>query len=172
MLRSSWPPRTRPEVSSEDRVALRVAKGEAEMGHSFTHILGSVDPRFHSIEAPFLYRNYRHLEGVFEGPLGQELLDAFGAQQMAGLSSTYSGGASGIATTDREVRRPEDLKGLKVGVFGNEINKAWLQSLGAIAVPIRHDLESIQKLAREGTIDAVVITWRNFERRALFRDFK
>lgn len=153
-------------------IAGQVARGEAEMGHSFTDVMGALDPRMHAFEAPYLFRGYRHLEGVFEGPLGAELLDGLRAHGLAGLSFTYSGGASGLATFDRELRRPEDLKGLKVGVFGDAVNAAWLETLGARAVPIGHALERIAPMAREGTLDAVVTTWRNFDREDLGTEFR
>lgn len=154
------------------QIAAMVAKGEAEMGHSFVDVMGALDPRLYAFEAPYLFRGYRHMEGVFEGPLGSELLEGFRAHGIVGLSFTYSGGASGIATTDRELRRPEDLKGLKVGVFGDEVDTAWLTSLGATPVPIEHRLEDILPAAQAGALDAVVTTWRNFERQDLNTDFK
>lgn len=153
-------------------IAAMVAKGEVEMGHSFTDVMGGLDRRLHAFEAPYLFRGYRHMEGVFEGPLGSEMLEGLRAHGVVGLSFTYSGGASGIATTERELRRPEDLKGLKVGVFGDEVNEAWLKGLGATPVRIEHKLETILPLARERSLDAVAITWRNFERTKLETDFK
>lgn len=140
-----------------------VASGAAEMGHSYADVVGALDPQLCAFEAPYLIRDYRHMEGVFEGPLGSQLLAQLKTAHLVGLSFTYSGGSSGVATVDRELRRPEDLKGLRVGVYGDAVDTAWLQALGAVPVPIRHDLPSLLPLARSGGIDAVVTTWRNFE---------
>ena len=159
-------------ASSLPQIATMVEKGEAEMGHSFTDVVGALDPRLYAFEAPYLFRDNRHMEGVIEGPLGEELLEGFRAHKMVGLSFTYSGGPSVIATVDREIRRPEDLKGLKVGVYGDAVNVAWLKSLGATPVAIQHELPSIGGLQRSGALDAVVITWQNFSRTALQHNFK
>ena len=156
----------------DPEISAKVAKGEAEMGHSFVDVMGAIDPRMHAFEDPFLFRGYRHMEGVFEGPVGKDLLEGLRQKGVVGLSFTYSGGACGIATTDREVRRPEDLKGLKVGVYGDGVNQAWLESLGAKAVPIRHDLDKIVPMTRNGELDAVVTTWRNFDRADLANEFR
>ncbi len=153
-------------------IAAQVAKGEAEMGHSFVDVLAGMDPRLYAFKAPYLFRGYRHQEGVFEGPLGAELLEGLRDHGIVGLSFTYCGGANAVATTDREIRRPEDLKGLKVGVFGDEVDVAWLKSLGATPVAIGHERANIAPLARKGAIDAVVVTWRNFERANLETDFR
>jgi TRAP-type C4-dicarboxylate transport system substrate-binding protein len=159
-------------VKTADKIPAAVSAGEAEMGHSFTDVMGAVDPKLHAFEAPYLMRGYRHMEGVIEGPVGERLLAGLSDKHVVGLSFTYSGGASGIATLDREIRKPEDLKGLKVGVYGDAVNEAWLKSLGAIPVKIAHDEDGILARAKKGELDAVVITWRNFERAALDKDFK
>ena len=112
------------------------------------------------------------MEGVIEGPIGLELLEGLRAHGLVGLSFTYSGGASGIATTSREIRGPEDLQGLRVGVYGDAVNEAWLGGLGATPVAIEHRLNSILSLTQKGSLDSVVITWRNLEREGLNRAFK
>ena len=73
--------------------------------------------------------------------------------------------------TNRQIRH-EDLKGLKVGVYGDAVNEAWLKSLGATPVAIAHDVLSVQGLVRGGALDALVVTWQNFSRASLHKDFK
>ncbi len=161
-----------PDANDSSSIAAKVASGEVEMGHSFTDVVSAVDPRLMAFEAPYLLRDDRHMEGVLEGPVGADLLDGLRKNGIVGLSFTYSGGASAVATTGRELRRPEDLKGLKVGVYGDKVNDAWLKSLGATPVAIEHKLSSINRLAKEGALDAVVVTWRNFDREKLDQSFK
>lgn len=153
-------------------IAALVAKGEAEMGHSFADVVGGVDPRLHAFEAPYLFRGYRHMEGVIEGPVGESMLAALGERGVVGLSFTYSGGACGVATKDRPLRAPSDLKGLKVGVYGDRADDAWLRALGATPVAIEHRLESILPMSRDGALDAVVTTWRNFDQAKLQKNFR
>ena len=107
-----------------------------------------------------------------EGPIGTELLEGLRAHRLIGLSFTYSGGANGVATKARPVRGPEDLRGLKVGAIGDEVNEAWLRSLGAAPVPIEHRNEPVLAMSRDGRLDAVVITWRNFEQATLDQAYK
>ena len=159
-------------VSPEStQIAGMVSRGEVQMGHSFTDVMGEVEPGMKVFETPELFRGYRHMEGVLDGPVGQGILDGLKAKGITGLSFTYSGGANGMATTGREVRKPEDLKGLRVACYGDDAEKAWLSSLGATPVPIRHKLETILPQADQNGIDAVVTTWRNMERGGLDRRF-
>lgn len=160
------------KAKSPEEIASAVASGEAQMGHSFADVMGPVDPRLHAFEVPFLMRNYRHMEGVIEGQVGPDLLDGLRSKGLVGLSFTYSGGACGVATLHRPLRRPEDFKGLKVGVYGDAVNAAWLTALGAVPVPIEHRLERIPLLLRSGELDAVVTTWRNLQLGSRVPDFK
>lgn len=153
-------------------IANAVAKGQAEMGHSFTDVMGGMDHRLWAFDLPYLFRDYPQLEGVFEGPLGEQLLNGLREHKIEGLTFTYSGGANGIATREREIRRPEDLKGLRVGTFGDAADEAWLKSLGAVPVTLARREDSALPLAQEGKIDAVVATWRRFERAGLDPSFK
>ncbi|MCM2303974.1 MAG: TRAP transporter substrate-binding protein [Elusimicrobia bacterium] len=144
-------------------IAAKVARGDAEMGHSFADVMGAVDPRFHVFEAPYIFRGYKHLEGVFEGPMGEEMLQGLRPHGIVGLSFTYSGGASGFATSKRELRTVEDLKGLRVAVYGEPLNGAWLKSLDAEAVTVGHKINDIAGKRKDGALDAAVVTWRNFQ---------
>lgn len=141
-------------------IADRVVKGEAQMGHSFTNVLGEIDPRLLAFDCPYLMKGYLHMEGVIEGPIGPELLEGLRGQNIVGLAFTYSGGAQGVASVGKEIRGPEDLKGLKVGVYGSGIDTAWLAALGAQPVALKHDLPRFAGMTEEGAIDSAVVTWR------------
>lgn len=149
----------------------KVANGEIQMGHSFVDVMGSMDSRLYAFEAPYLMRSNPHMEGVLDGPVGDQMLADLRAQHLVGLSFTYSGGPSGVAS-NKPLRGPQDLKGLKVGVYGDEVNAAWLKQLGATPVAIQHDLDGIAPMVSKGALDAVVITWRNFAHTNLQSSFK
>ena len=157
---------------SGPEIAQAVAGGEAQMGHSFTDVMGQMDHDLLAFNLPYTFRDYRHLEGVFEGPLGQELLDGMRPHGLVGLAFTYSGGANGVATTDREIRTLEDFKGRKVGMFGDQVSQAWVKALGATPVSVHHREDGALSLTDDGGIDSMVTTWRRFERSNLQRRFK
>lgn len=143
-----------------NEIAAKVASGEAEMGHSFTNVIGQTDHRLWAFDCPYLMKGYLHMEGVIEGPIGAELLAGLRKEDMVGLAFTYSGGAEGVATTDKEIRGPEDLKGRKVATYGDEVDTAWLSALGAQPVAIQHQLTTINQLTEAGKIDSAMVTWR------------
>lgn len=152
-------------------IAAAVAKGEAQMGHSFTDVVGAMDPRMLAFNLPYLFRDYRHLEGVFEGPVGDEMLNGLRSKGVVGLAFTYSGGANGIATTEREIRTLEDFKGLKLGMFGDEVTRAWAADLGAKPVILHHREDGVMPLLKNRSVDSFLTTWRRFERSGLHKRF-
>lgn len=148
-------------------IAHKVAKGEAQMGHSFTDVMGGMDNRLWAFDLPFLFRDYAHVEQVVTGPIGNELLTGLGDHGIKGLAFTFSGGANILSTRDRQVRGPQDLKGLRVAVFGDEVDGFWLKSLGATPVSIGHREDRVLDLAMKDEIDGAVLTWRRQERAAM-----
>ncbi len=143
-------------------IPMKVSKGDIEMGHSFVDVMGGMNSQLYAFEAPYLFRGNAHMEGVLDGPVGERMLSDLRSQHLVGLSFTYSGGPSGVASVSKPLRSAADLKGLKVGVYGDEVNAAWLKAVGATPVAIQHDLDGIAPMASKGGLDAVVITWRNF----------
>lgn len=161
-----------PTGRATPEIAAKVERGEAEMGHSFTTVLGKLDPRLGAFELPYLFESYGHLEGVLEGPVGSDLLNGLRAHNIVGLAFTFSGGAQGVSTLNREIRSPEDLKGLKLGTFGDAIDTAWLTSLGATPVSIEHRLAGILPRTQNGELDSVTVTWRRIQESRLNERYK
>ena len=145
-----------------------VAKGDARIGHSFT--IGSWAASVHRLYACATLLPVPGLSAhgdVFEGgPWDRRMLEA------CALTASW-GSLSPIAEGQRHrhhgprappARRPQGPEGRG---FGSEVDRAWLDSLGATAVPLEHRREDILPAARSGALDNVVVTWRNFQQATL-----
>ena len=75
--------------------------------------LGDYVPEAKVLLLPFLFRDYAHARAVLDGPIGQDILGRLPAHGMVGLAWT-EGGFRDMANSKRPIRRPEDLKGLKL----------------------------------------------------------
>jgi tripartite ATP-independent transporter DctP family solute receptor len=84
---------------------------------------------------PFIFRDESHMWKVVQGPIGSELLEGLKQADMVGLAY-YDSGSRNFYTTKKPVRRPEDMKGLKVRVQPARIMIDMVEALGASAVPI------------------------------------
>ncbi|MBI3550781.1 MAG: TRAP transporter substrate-binding protein DctP [Elusimicrobia bacterium] len=140
------------------RVHQSVAAGKFEMGQAYSHTLGDAEPRFRLFDMPFLFSSDREIFEVFEGAVGEGLLDRLSSTGVRGLGFTYSGGRE-VLSAPRPVRTPADLKGLKVGAFGNPVLDAWLRGQGATLMAMGPDFPKAGELIKAGTSNADSALW-------------
>ncbi len=90
------------------------------------------------LDLPYLFPNDRVAECVFDGPLTNKLRQAVlkdvGAARLMAISNT--GGWRNIATTKKQVKSPEDVKGLKLRTIGADIQIELVKALGGSPTPI------------------------------------
>ena len=90
------------------------------------------------LDLPYLFPNDRVAECVFDGPLTAKLraavLSDVGAARLMAISNT--GGWRNIATTSKQVKTPDDVKGLKLRTIGAEIQIELVKALGGSPTPI------------------------------------
>jgi TRAP-type C4-dicarboxylate transport system substrate-binding protein len=81
------------------------------------------------------------MRAVIDGPIGDELLKAIGDNprtQLIGLA-WMDGGARSFYNKVRDIRKVEDLKGLKIRMMGNPVFVDTMNSLGGNGVAMGFD---------------------------------
>ncbi|WP_299619056.1 TRAP transporter substrate-binding protein DctP [Pelagibius sp.] len=90
------------------------------------------------LDLPYLFPSDRVAECVFDGPLTakirQAVLEDVGAARLMAVSNT--GGWRNIATTSKQVKSPDDVKGLKLRTIGADIQIELVKALGGSPTPI------------------------------------
>jgi TRAP-type C4-dicarboxylate transport system substrate-binding protein len=147
---------------TRDNLLADVAAGKVEMTQMYTAALSRYNPKLLTLGNPYLFRDYDHAESVFEGPLGPELLALVPASSgLRALGTTYSGGFGVFATKERIVRRPADMKDLRLqmGRF------PWLPSFVTLlgVEPISAPPEAFVGLAQNDFADALETTVARFD---------
>lgn len=84
---------------------------------------------------PFLFRDLNHAHAVFDGPIGQAYLAKFKDKNLIALAWGENG-MRHLTNSKREVRTPEDLRGLKLRVPQSEVMLAGFKALGADVHPL------------------------------------
>ena len=141
-------------------VMARVAAGQLEMSQTYSTVLGKLHHRLWALDLPFLFESHEHAARVLDGPVGQELLAGLVPSGLRGLAFTYSGGYRILSTTERQIHRLEDLRGLRVRTSFNPVVKALFETLGAR--PHAAQLQAIPALTRDGVVDAAESTWPRY----------
>ncbi len=110
--------------------------GGASCVISGTTILNNFSKKMGVVDLPFLWQSYDHLHKVFDGPVGKELaadVEKIGLKTIGWLDSW---GWRNVVTAKKEVKTPEDLKGLKIRTIQSPVYVAALNAMGANATPM------------------------------------
>ena len=123
------------EVSKHDLVDL-MDQGLIQMSQTYTITLGKINKDFYALDLPFLFSDHDHATRVFEGAVGQQLLDSLEeSKNVKGLAFTYSGGFR-IIPGNEAVSKIEDLRGMKVRTSHSPVAIDTFKAVGADVVPM------------------------------------
>ena len=103
---------------------------------SGTAILNNFNQKIGVLDLPFLWKDYGHVHKVLDGEAGNMLakdLEGVGFKVLAWMDSW---GYRHVVTSKKEVKKPEDLKGLKIRTIQTPVYVAALNAMGANATPM------------------------------------
>ena len=121
------------QLGSEEEMAQQVKLG------TLTGLVAArfedMSPKLYVTALPFLFRDYDHAEKVLKGSIGKELALNTEPNDMKMLAWTHSGFRQ-ITNNARPIRKPEDLKGLKIRTPPLENVLKSMEAFGATPTPI------------------------------------
>ena len=124
-------------LGHEREVVQQLQEGLVDFMVSGTAIWGSVAPRVQVFDFPFLWRDWDHIHGVVDGPLGIQAADyleaAVGIRPLAWADSF---GFRQVITRAREVTEPKQLAGLKLRTIHSPIYVKAVELMGASPTPM------------------------------------
>jgi TRAP-type transport system periplasmic protein len=92
-------------------------------------------PRFDAFDLPFLFKDKQTAYKVFDGPIGQEVLQDLPKAGLVGLAY-WENGFRHLTNNKREVKSVEDIKGLKVRTLESKVHVETWKTLGANPTPM------------------------------------
>jgi len=92
--------------------------------------VGPVVPEVNVFNMPFVFRDEEHMRHVIDGPIGQEILDKITASPAKMVGLGWMDGGSRSLYTKKPVRKPEDLKGMKIRMMGNPLFVDTMNAMG------------------------------------------
>ena len=101
-----------------------------------TAIHNNFNKRMGVLDLPFMWKNYDHAHHVIDGKVGQTLAAEHEKLGLKVLGWQDSWGYRNVVTTKKEVKKPEDLKGLKIRTIQTPTYVAALNAMGASATPM------------------------------------
>ncbi|WP_456295343.1 TRAP transporter substrate-binding protein [Vibrio sp. AK197] len=106
-------------------------------------------PDYKLLSLPYLYKDRDQYNEVLEGPIGQEILESSHDSGFVGLAFLDAGARSFY--TDKAIKTPEDLKGLKIRVQNSALAIDTIKALGATPVPLPYG--ELYSALQQGVVD-------------------
>ncbi|RST85700.1 DctP family TRAP transporter solute-binding subunit [Aquibium carbonis] len=97
--------------------------------------MGNFVPEVYALDLPFLFRDYDHARKVLDGDIGKELLAKIDENQLVGLAWSENGFRH-VTNSERPIRTPDDLKGLKLRTMENRVHMEAFSGMGAAPTPM------------------------------------
>jgi len=124
----------------------QLGKGEREMTEGIqqgaidllvtsTGPLGGFSPSINILDFPFLFRDFKHVDLVLDGAIGQKLLDDFGKANIKALAF-WENGFRHLTNSKGPVKKVEDGKGLKIRTMENKVHLAAWKAAGLNPTPM------------------------------------
>jgi tripartite ATP-independent transporter DctP family solute receptor len=138
--------RTKGRITVKLYPSNQLGKGEREMTEGIqqgaidllvtsTGPLGGFSPSINILDFPFLFRDFKHVDLVLDGKIGQKLLDDFEKANIKALAF-WENGFRHLTNGKGPVKRVEDGKGLKIRTMENKVHLAAWKAAGLNPTPM------------------------------------
>ena len=110
---------------------------------------------------PYLFRDVDHLHAVLDGPIGEQVLDLFTAQDLIALAYYDPGARVLLQPASKPIKSIDDMKGMKFRVIQSDVFVDMVAALGANAVPMPYG--EVYSAIETGVIDGAENNWPSYE---------
>ena len=139
------------ELGNDTTILEGIRLGSIDMGTTGNPFFTAFAPRLNVLDLPYLFRDPAHAHQVLDGPVAGELLADLERSRMKGLGF-WEIGFRHVTTSNRSVRVPDDLKGIKIRTTPNPAHVQAFKLLGANPVPM--PFTELYLALQTGAVDA------------------
>ena len=123
------------QLGTERQIMELLQIGSLDMTKVSAATLENFAPKTKVLGLPYLFRDREHSFRVFDGPIGQELLNDGKKYWLKGLGF-YDAGSRSFYTKEKMVEHPDDLKGQKIRVMPSVTAMEMVRGFGGSPTPI------------------------------------
>jgi C4-dicarboxylate-binding protein DctP len=107
--------------------------------------------QFEIFDLPYIFQTEQQYVQVTSGKIGQELFASLEGKSIKGLA--YWSGGFHVFSANKPLRKPEDLKGLKMRIPSSKVLDASLRQMGALpqVMPFSEVYQALQSGVVDGT---------------------
>lgn len=123
------------QLGSEREVLELLQIGSIAIAKVNAAVMSNFAPEFKVLGVPYLFRDKAHVFKVLEGEIGEKMLDGGSDYLLKGLCF-YDGGSRSFYTKNKQIKTPEDLKGMKIRVMNHQMSVDMVNAMGGSATPM------------------------------------
>ncbi|SEQ75387.1 tripartite ATP-independent transporter solute receptor, DctP family [Hyunsoonleella jejuensis] len=138
------------QLGSEREVLELLQIGSVAITKVSAATLSNFVPEYHVLGIPYLFRDKQHQFDVLEGEVGKSILEKGSKFWLRGLGY-YDAGSRSFYTSNKAIRTPEDLKGLKIRVMNNQMAINMVNAMGGSATPMAYG--ELYTAIQQGVVD-------------------
>jgi|TARA_B110000967_G_scaffold210070_1_gene270213 tripartite ATP-independent transporter DctP family solute receptor len=138
------------QLGSEREVLELLQIGSVAITKVSAATLSNFVPEYHVLGVPYLFRDKQHQFDVLEGEVGKSILQKGEKFWLRGLCY-YDAGSRSFYTSNKAIRTPDDLKGLKIRVMNNQMAINLVDALGGSATPMAYG--ELYTAIQQGVVD-------------------
>ncbi|MFC1664635.1 TRAP transporter substrate-binding protein [Pseudomonadota bacterium] len=129
-----------------------VEHGILTVAYQSTSYLTSRVPELGFVDLPFLFKNLEHARSSMDGKLGEYLTRKIEQKVNYHMLGYFENGYRHISNRLREIRKPKDLKDMRIRMLPSEVHCRTFELLGAKPIPC--DLKIAIERIVSGEVDA------------------
>ena len=123
------------QAGNERQMLDAVILGNLDICKTSTGIISAVIPEFGVFDLPYVFRDLNHMMATVKSKVGQDLAAKLEARNDKILFWMEQGTRS-FYTTSKQIRTPNDLKGMKIRTIASPVMVDTINTLGATATPM------------------------------------
>ncbi|MDN5300908.1 MAG: hypothetical protein PWQ60_422 [Thermoanaerobacteraceae bacterium] len=124
------------QLGNEREILEGIKLGTIEIGTLSSGALPGIFPEILAVSVPYLFPDRETAYKFYDGPMGKELADIMLNKNGLMILSWGENGIRCFTNNVRPIKRPEDLKGLKIRTMENPAHMEMVKALGATPVAI------------------------------------
>jgi tripartite ATP-independent transporter DctP family solute receptor len=124
------------QIGSAKEIVTGLTLGTVQMAMDGPGILSQWNKRLSVLEAPYLAKDFAHLQRIVESPEGTKLYDELREQHGIRLLDVWYYGTRHLTNNARPVNGIADISGLKLRVPEIALSLEWAKAMGATPTPM------------------------------------
>jgi tripartite ATP-independent transporter DctP family solute receptor len=132
------------DLGGELEMTKACINGSLDLAVTASNVAANIVPELGLLDAPFLFRDAPHARAVLDGPIGAEYAALMQPKGMHLLAWAENGLRH--VTANKPIRKPDDLRGLRIRVPQSEVMIQAFKALGAVpeALPFPQLYEALR----------------------------